>query len=231
MLDGEQNALKAVSVLPGPWGSVVSVIPFPLAFPQRIRNAFGPDWRGMFQLQPVGGAPPGIVARLIRPVPGEPYVLSPHDRCYPGILEIIVTEDIPDGTRATLEVMQRVVGAPDEPLYRLPQTVIVVADRSGPTISNLSVTPHVGSRTITISIEAEDLVSGVDRARVQYCIEGEEHWAEAAMTAPSDWELEDPDIFQAVIGPFCAGQTVRLQAICFDTVGNVTSTAEQSVEF
>lgn len=230
-LDGEVNKLKAVDALLTPYGNGKYMLNFLAPFPFRIFSAFGPGWQGEFVLESVSGVPPGWTVEVLSPLIGVPFQLLSNDRENPGVLRLTIPTSTPEGTVATLHLLQRVVGAPDEMLYRFDQHIKVVVDRTPPAVMFTDRIVDMGQRKITLMIQPHDSVSDISEVRGMYSVDSGATW-NGRLFVLDPAELFNPTaIFQDTLGPFCAGQAVMTKFRVKDGVDNMRETVPEVTQF
>ena len=199
-------------------------------FPWRIYEEFGPGWQGQFVVDSVTGAPPGWTVTVLHPELGVPFSLTPMDRENPGSLLIQTPANVPEGTVVFLDILQKVVNTPDEPLYRIKQRIGICVDTTPPTVLLAETNPNMTTRKITLRAQGQDAVTGIGGMRVKFSNDGGVNWAYAPLVPPEDGD-DNTAIWEGTIGPFCAGQVVRTVISMSDGVGNSTDLPEQITQF
>jgi len=199
-------------------------------FPWGIYDAFGPGWQGQFVIESVSGAPPGWTVTVLHPELGVPFSLTPMDRENPGFLLVQTPPVVPEGTVVFLDVLQRVVNAPDGPLYRVNQKVGICVDTTPPSVLLAETNPNMNTRRINLRARGADPVSGIGQMRVKFSNDGGSNWSYAPLVPPDSGD-DNNAIWTGVIGPFCAGQAVKSVISMSDGVGNWVDSPEQVTQF
>jgi hypothetical protein len=240
LLDGEINSLQPEKAGAGDVGvgggssgyyGGSQIVTFATPFPWRIFEAFGTQWQGQFYVASVSGAPPGWTVDVLDPPLGAPFSRAPYDRESRGVLKVTTPLDVAEGTVVFLDVVQRVVGMPDEPLYRLDQRIKVVVDHTAPQALMSEMIPDPAARTILVRAQGLDVVSGIRQMRVAYSNDGGATWAFAKLVPPSGSPPSENPVFEGTIGPFCAGQLVQARIRMTDHADNTSELPEQTVQF
>lgn len=199
-------------------------------FPWRIYEAFGPGWQGQFVVESVTGAPAGWTVDVLHPELGVPFSLTPMDRENPGALLVTTPPSVPEGTVVFLDILQRVVNAPDQPLYRIKQKIGICVDNTPPAVVLAETNPNMSTRKIAFRAQGDDPVTGIGEMQVKFSNDGGTNWSYAPLVPPADGD-QSTAIWEGTIGPFCAGQQVRTVISMTDGVGNRTELPEQITQF
>jgi hypothetical protein len=233
-INGYVFYLDKMPVHPNQYGSGWNSIAFITPFPWRIVDAFGTGWQGQFEIQSVTGLPigPGWELEVVYPGLGVPFSLPSNDRSDLGLMRVRTPVDVPEGTAVELSVLQRVVGAPDEMVYRVEQVVPLVVDTTPPTAVMTDLIPDPVNRTILVRAQGSDAVSGMGPIMVDFANSPGDLWGTARLYLPETGDPFDPSpILETRLGPFCQGQSVRTRISMSDGVGNVLTLPEQITPF
>lgn len=156
--------------------------------------------------------------------------MTPMDRENPGVLLVQTPPTVPEGTVVFLYILQRVVNAPDEPLYRVSQRVGICVDTTPPTVLLAETNPNMATRKIAFRVQGEDTVSGIGLMRVKFSNDGGTNCSYAPLVPPDDGD-DNNAIWTGMIGPFCSGQAVKTVISMSDGVGNWIDVPEQTTQF
>jgi hypothetical protein len=169
---------------------------------------------------------------VVYPGLNVPFSLPSNDREHMGVMRVKTPTDVAEGTVVELAVLQRVVGEPDEMVYRFEQTIPLVVDRTPPTAVMTQLVPDMVNRTLSIRAQGSDPVSGMGKIWVEFANTPGDLWGSEQLFLPDGSDPFDPaPILEARLGPFCQGQSVRTQISMSDGVGNVLHLPEENTQF
>ncbi len=191
-------------------------------------------WQGQFQIVSVTGLPtdPGWELEVVYPGIGVPFSLPSNDRDHQGVMRVKTPTNVAEGTVVELAVIQRVVGAPDEMVYRFEQQIILVVDTTPPTAVMTALVPDFVNRTLLVRAQGSDPVSGIGKIWVDFANLPGDMWGSARLFLPDGSDPFDPSpLLEARLGPFCEGQVVRTEISMTDGVGNVLHLPEETTQF
>jgi len=236
-VDGEINELAAVSVKQGN-GKGLQIADLIAPYPESLFREFGATWAGHFEIETIEGLPSGWTADILYPPMRGPFRPATSDRQHPGAIFLYVPPGTAEGTVATMHVVQHAVGDSAPPpgipdaVYYIHNRIRLVVDTTAPSITMSQKTSDPVARTITLQLQASD-VAGIDSVTAIFSTNGGTTYACMPMvistTDGGAWPTNP--VFEPVLGPFGAGQTVLTRYRVRDEVGNETLTAPQSTTF
>ena len=136
-----------------------------------------------------------------------------------------------EGTVVVLTFLQRAIGSPDELLFRLESHVKLVVDTTPPNILSVTQTPNMGAKTIAVSVQAEDSVSGIDSVFAEFSTDGGVSCSSHELYMDVGTFTDPARTYEETLGPFCAGQTVLSHVTVVDGVGNRAASPDDTIVF
>lgn len=229
--DGEETDFKKKDASVKESSSAYLIVPIQTPYPWRLYYLNGPNQTATFVVQSVSGLPAGWSAEVLYPGLNVEFQRTDPDRCSEGVLRVVRPMNTPEGTVVTVAVLQRVVGQPDEPVYRFESQYFLVADTTPPTVVSQSLTPNYPAKTILATVVATDPVSDVLSVEARFSTNGGATWASRSLLAPASEVYATQRSYSGTLGPFCSGQTVAVEAVVTDNLLNRTTVNLGSVQF
>jgi len=196
------------------------ILPIRTPYPWRMRLKDGPGQSATYRIVSIDGVPIGWSVEVLYPGLNAPFVRTDPDRDSEGVLRIVRPMTTVEGEVVVLDVVQRVDGQPDEPIYRFDSRYCLVADTTAPTVTSVQVTPNMAAKLISLTVVASDSVSDVREVLVRFSTDAGVHWAYVTLVAPQSQVFSVSRDYSGTLGPFCGGQTVRLEVIATDQMLN-----------
>lgn len=125
-LCGSVRQLAPAIAMRTPYGVGDHLILIHTPFPWNIFDVFGPIRDIRFAITAIHGVPRGWTCECVAPKLDEPFAVDPYDRERQGVIRVRVAPSAQAGTVAHLHIVQRVVGAPDDEMYRINQYIDVL---------------------------------------------------------------------------------------------------------